>query len=125
MCRSGRYRRLLPQIADALVVRLHDAVVTVSFTLKNNGTVDGTEVPQLYLSPPASANSAPMNLKGFDSVFLSAGESQEVTLQLTRFDLCVWSVTDQRYELHTGSTGISIGASSRDIRLTGTLDVEN
>ena len=66
-----------------------------------------------------------MNLKGFDSIFLSAGESQEVTLELTRFDLCIWSVPDQRYELHVGSTGISIGASSRDIRLTGTLDVEN
>lgn len=64
-----------------------------------------------------------MNLKGFDSVSLAAGESKTVTMQLSRFDLSIWNVVNQRYELHTGKTGISVGASSRDIRLTGSLTV--
>lgn len=102
---------------------LHEQVVTVTFTVKNNGSVAGTEIPQLYTTPPASANSSPMNLKGFDSISLAAGESQAVTMQLSRFDLSFWNVINQRYELHTGETGISIGASSRDIRLTGSLTV--
>ncbi|THH07422.1 hypothetical protein EW145_g3390 [Phellinidium pouzarii] len=100
---------------------LHDEVITVSFTLKNNGTVYGTEIPQLYTTPPASTNSAPMNLKGFDSVALSVGQSTTVTMQLSRFDLSVWDVGTQRYEVPSENIGISVGASSRDIRLTGTI----
>ncbi|EJD04021.1 uncharacterized protein FOMMEDRAFT_187156 [Fomitiporia mediterranea MF3/22] len=103
---------------------LHEKVINVSFAIKNNGSVDGTEViPQLYTSPPASAKSAPMNLKGFDNVQLAAGESKTITLQLSRFDLSVWNVETQRYELHEGETGISVGASSRDIRLRGSINV--
>ncbi|KAL5495327.1 hypothetical protein ACEPAI_790 [Sanghuangporus weigelae] len=102
---------------------LHEKVITVTFTIRNNGTVDGTEIPQLYTSPPASANTAPMNLKGFDNIVLAAGESKAVTMQLSRFDLSIWNVVTQRYELHSGTTGISIGASSRDIRLTGSIQI--
>ncbi|KAJ7237907.1 beta-glucosidase, partial [Mycena haematopus] len=100
---------------------LHTAVVTVSFTLNNNGTVAGNEVPQLYLTFPTSANTAPMNLKGFDSVFVGAGQSVSVSMTLSRFDFSMWNVLTQRWEIATGTTTISIGASSRDIRLTGTI----
>ena len=81
------------------------------------------QIPQLYTSPPASANAAPMNLKGFDSVAISAGQSQTVSIQLSRFDLSFWNTVTQRYEMPSGVTGISIGASSRDIRLTGSVTV--
>jgi len=100
---------------------LHDNVINATFTLKNSGSVDGTEIPQLYTSPPASANAAPMNLKGFDSVFLKAGQSTQVALQLSRFDLSTWDVVTQRFELPSGSMGISVGASSRDIRLKSSI----
>ena len=101
--------------------RLHDSVVTVSFTLTNNGTVDGTEVPQLYLSPPASAKSAPLNLKGFDSIFLPAGASTTVSLPLSRYSFSIWDVVSQSWQIPSGVTGISVGASSRDIRLKGSI----
>ncbi|KAJ7735027.1 beta-glucosidase [Mycena metata] len=100
---------------------LHTPVVTVSFSIHNNGTVAGNEVPQLYLTFPASANFAPKNLKGFDSVFVGAGAQTTVTMQLSRFDFSTWNVVTQRWEVVTGTTTISIGASSRDIRLTGTI----
>ncbi|KAJ6449679.1 glycoside hydrolase family 3 protein [Mycena sanguinolenta] len=100
---------------------LHTPVVTVSFIVQNNGTVAGNEVPQLYLTFPASANTAPKNLKGFDSVFVGAGQSVSVSMTLSRFDFSTWNVVTQRWEIATGTTTISIGASSRDIRLTGTI----
>ncbi|THH31978.1 hypothetical protein EUX98_g2202 [Antrodiella citrinella] len=96
---------------------LHDSVVTVSFTLTNNGTVAGTEVPQLYLSPPASTNSAPLNLKGFDSVPLAPGQSTTVSFSLSRYSFATWDVPSQSWQIPTGVTGIAVGASSRDIRL--------
>ncbi|KAJ7262071.1 beta-glucosidase [Mycena rebaudengoi] len=100
---------------------LHDPVVTVKFTLLNNGTVSGKEIPQLYLTYPTAAKSAPKNLKGFDSISVGAGQSVAVTMTLSRFDFSTWNVATQRWEIATGTTTISIGASSRDIRLTGTI----
>ncbi|KAF8973771.1 glycoside hydrolase family 3 protein [Flammula alnicola] len=100
---------------------LHTNVITVSFSLTNNGTVAGHEIPQLYLALPASANSPPKSLKGFDSVFLTPGQSTTVTMQLSRFDLSIWDVVNQRWSIPSGQTGILIGASSRDIRLTGSI----
>ncbi|CAA7266631.1 unnamed protein product [Cyclocybe aegerita] len=100
---------------------LHEKVVTVTFTLANNGTVAGHEIPQLYIALPASTNSPPKSLKGFDSVYLTPGQSKTVTLELSRFDLSIWNVAAQRWQVPTGQTGILVGASSRDIRLTGSV----
>ncbi|KAJ4494293.1 glycoside hydrolase family 3 protein [Lentinula lateritia] len=99
----------------------HDAVVNVTFTVDNNGTVAGNEIPQLYITLPPSAGAAPMNLKGFDSVFLASGESTQVTMSLSRFDFSVWDVPSQQWLIPSGTSTISIGASSRDIRLTHTI----
>ncbi|KAJ7163520.1 glycoside hydrolase family 3 protein [Mycena crocata] len=100
---------------------LHTPVVTVKFTVKNTGEVGGHEVPQLYVTLPTSTKSPPRILKGFDSVFVAPGETQEVTLQLSRFDLSTWDVVQQRWQVPAGKIGISIGASSRDIRLNGSV----
>ncbi|KAG5652918.1 hypothetical protein H0H81_003118 [Sphagnurus paluster] len=108
---------------SALDPWLHTKVLTVTFTIKNSGAVGGHEIPQLYTTPPASANSPPKNLKGFDSVYIDPGQSKTVTIQLSRYDLSIWDVVAQRWRVPTGSHGISIGASSRDIRLTGTVTV--
>ncbi|KAI0774767.1 beta-glucosidase [Trametes elegans] len=102
---------------------LHEPVVNVSFTLKNTGARAGGEIPQLYTSPPASAQSAPFNLKGFDAVLLQPGESKTVTIPLSRYDFSVWDVGTQRWELARGENGISVGASSRDLRLKGSIAV--
>ncbi|EIN08281.1 glycoside hydrolase family 3 protein [Punctularia strigosozonata HHB-11173 SS5] len=102
---------------------LHEKVFTVTFTVRNNGTVDGHEVPQLYLSKPASANSPPKELKGFDYIALNSGASSTVAIQLSRYDLSIWDVVSQRWIIPNGTFTVSVGASSRDIRLTGTFQV--
>lgn len=100
---------------------LHTPVVTVQFTLKNTGTVGGHEIPQLYVSLPASANSPTRELRGFDSVFLAAGASTTVSFKLSRFDFSIWSTTAQRYEVPAGTATISVGSSSRSLPLTATI----
>ncbi|KII93354.1 glycoside hydrolase family 3 protein [Plicaturopsis crispa FD-325 SS-3] len=106
---------------SSLGASLHATALTVTFTLRNNGTVAGAEVPQLYLSPPPSANSPPYLLKGFDSVYLAPGASTVVTFNLSRYDLSVWDVTSQAWQVPSGKTGVTVGASSRDRRLTGSI----
>ncbi|KAH7344460.1 glycoside hydrolase superfamily [Rhizoctonia solani] len=58
----------------------------LTFTVKNTGTVAGTEIPQLYISPPASSGEPPNALKGFDSVYLQPGASTIVSMALSRPD---------------------------------------
>ncbi|KAG6911800.1 hypothetical protein DXG01_000047 [Tephrocybe rancida] len=108
---------------SALDSWLHTKVVTVTFTVQNNGTIAGHEIPQLYTTPPTSTQSAPKNLKGFDSIYLTPGQSKTVTMQLSRYDLSFWEVVSQRWTVPSGTHGISVGASSRDIRLTGSFTV--
>jgi len=100
---------------------LHKTAYQVTATITNNGTVAGHECPQLYLSPPASANSPPYLLKGFDSMFLTPGQSKTVTFNISRYDLSIWDVVTQRWQLPRGNTGVTVGASSRDRRLKGTI----
>jgi beta-glucosidase len=83
----------------------------------------GAEIPQLYLSFPASTNSPPRVLRGFDSVLLTAGETQDVEFKLSRYDLSIWNVEQQAWVApEAGATiGVHVGASSRDLRLQGTI----
>jgi beta-glucosidase len=101
---------------------LFDVVATVTASITNNGTVAGAEVAQLYVALPSSAPTGPLKqLRGFDKLSLTAGESGTVTFELRRKDLSYWDVGTKAWVLPTGSFGIMVGASSKDIRLTGTL----
>jgi len=101
---------------------LHDdSFVTVTFTLQNNGSLTGTEIPQLYLTRPASSDSPPYILRGFDAIWLTAGQSTTVSMGLSRYDFAIWNVVTQSWQIPSGTTTITIGTSSRDHRLTGTI----
>lgn len=103
------------------------AVITVSLNVKNTGALDGAEVVQLYLGLPQHTHSAPKNLKGFEKVQLPAGgESVRVEFKLTAHDMSFWDVEKCEeksigggWNLPSGDFKVMVGASSRDIRLTG------
>ncbi|KAL1729782.1 glycoside hydrolase family 3 protein [Schizophyllum commune] len=101
---------------------LHETVATVSFSVQNTGDVAGHEIAQLYVTFPEETDSAPLNLKGFESVHVKPGAVEQVELKLTRYDLSVWDVERQGWVVPEGELTISVGASSRDIRLTGTVN---
>jgi len=101
---------------------LHRPAYQVTFTIKNTGGVTGSETPQLYVNFPNSAGEPPAVLRGFDVTEpINAGQSTTVTLSLSRYDLSIWDVGAQGWRRPAGSIGVTIGASSRDSRLKGTL----
>lgn len=103
---------------------LYDSVATVTATISNTGAVAGAEVAQLYLSLPSTApSSPPKQLRGFAKLSIEPGASGKATFNLRRKDLSYWDVTRQNWVVPTGSFGISVGASSRDIRLTSIITV--
>ncbi|QRW09292.1 glycoside hydrolase family 3 protein [Ceratobasidium sp. AG-Ba] len=104
---------------SSLAPWLHAPYYQVSFDLRNTGAVAGNEVPQLYIQAPASANSPPNQLRGFDRIALRPGQTQRVTLTVSRYDLSVWDVARQGWAKMNGQVGLTVGASSRDFKLKG------
>ncbi|KAJ7611229.1 glycoside hydrolase superfamily [Roridomyces roridus] len=101
---------------------LYDVVATVSFTIKNTGPIAGNEVPQLYLGFPASVNEPPKVLRGFTRKLIAAGSETRVALDLRRKDVSVWDVVRQDWVVPEGRFEVMVGSSSRDIKLTGSLE---
>ncbi len=99
--------------------------VAVTCTVTNTGQRAGKEVVQLYVNDPeSSAARPPRELKGFaKTATLAPGESQTVTFRLQPRDLSYWSVRQHRWVLEGGTFCLGVGASSRDLRLTTTIEV--
>ncbi|CAE6431419.1 unnamed protein product [Rhizoctonia solani] len=103
-----------------------DPWVKVTFTLKNTVMLlltSSAQVPQLYISPPASSGEPPNALKGFDSVPLQPGASTTVTITLSRYDFSYWNVAGQKWNLISGTTSVWVGSSSRSKKLTGSITI--
>ncbi|CAE6537469.1 unnamed protein product [Rhizoctonia solani] len=100
---------------------LHVPIFKVSFTVKNTGKVAGSEVAQLYLNPPVSLGEPPSVLRGFSKVQLDPGKSKQVELILSRYDLSTWDVGRQGWTKMNSSVGVSVGGSSRSIKLRGSI----
>ncbi len=97
----------------------------VTFTVKNTGERDGAEIAQMYVSKLQSAIFRPAEeLKGFKKVFIKAGESASVTIPFDDKTFRYFNVKTGKWEIEGGEYAVAIGASSRDIRLKGSIEVE-
>ncbi|SPJ32081.1 glycoside hydrolase family 3 C-terminal domain-containing protein [Kushneria phyllosphaerae] len=99
--------------------------LTISCDITNSGEREASEIVQLYLSDQTqTVPVATQALRGFDRVALAPGETARVELRLTRRDFCWYDAQRGDWRLPTGTFEVRIGASSRDIRLSQTLDVQ-
>ena len=99
--------------------------VKVSFTITNTGGMDGAEIAQIYVAPRCKGVFRPAKeLKGFCKVFLRAGESRTVTVELDDKAFRYFNVKTDRFEIEGGEYEIMAGASSADIRLSRVITVE-
>lgn len=95
---------------------------TVAFTLTNTGKRDGAEVAQVYISCRSGKAIRPKKeLKGFQKVFLKAGESRRVTIVLDDKAYRYFNTATGRFEMETANYIISVGASVTDVKLSATL----
>ena len=98
----------------------------VSFKIKNTGDRDGAEVAELYVAQENSTIFRPeKELKGFKKVFLKAGEEKEVEIELSKRAFAFYDVDLGDWHVETDNYKILVGASSRDIRLEGSVKVES
>ena len=93
-----------------------DKIVTASVNLTNSGKYDGAEVVQLYIRDMVGSITRPVQeLKGFQKVFLKAGESRTITFTITPEDLKFYNY-DLVCDWEPGDFEIMIGGNSRDVK---------
>ncbi|MFL6025350.1 MAG: glycoside hydrolase family 3 C-terminal domain-containing protein [Friedmanniella sp.] len=98
---------------------------TVTVTVTNTGNRDGAEVVQVYVQDLESTVARPVReLKGFAKVFLKAGASTTVSVELDQRAFSFWSVSQGRWAVEAGDFVVAVGPSSRDLPLTETVSVE-
>jgi beta-glucosidase len=87
-----------------------------SVTVTNRSGVDGKEVVQLYLRSLVGSITRPVKeLKGFKKVLIPAGQSVEVSFNVTPEDLKFYNA-ELRYDWEPGEVVVMIGGNSRDVK---------
>ncbi|KAL1986154.1 hypothetical protein VTN96DRAFT_6806 [Rasamsonia emersonii] len=97
---------------------LWDVILRAEAMVKNTGQMAAAEVSQLYVAFPGDST-AVKQLRGFAKTFMNPGESKQIRFALTRRDLSRWSAVDQAWVLQRGTYEVYVGASSRDLSLSG------
>ena len=93
-----------------------DGSVTAVVTVTNTGKHDGAEVVQLYIRDLVGSITRPVReLKGFNKIFLRAGESKTVSFTITR-DLLRFYDYDLNYVAEPGDFDIMIGGNSQAVK---------
>lgn len=105
------------------ITGLFDDAVKVTTSIKNTGSLEGSEVAQLYVSFPKEAQQPVRILRGFEKVSIAPGESAKVQFSLRRRDLSYWDVTAQQWAIAKGKYTFSVGASSRELHGNATLTI--
>jgi beta-glucosidase len=95
-----------------------DGSTQLSVEVKNTGNREGSEVVQMYIRDLVSSVTRPVKeLKGFKKVWLKAGETATVAIEIAP-DLLSFYDIDMNYVVEPGEFEIMVGNSSRDADLT-------
>jgi beta-glucosidase len=107
-----QYSNLQVEPSDA------EGAVRLKFTVKNSGNRAGSEVAEIYVGQSRPQIERPIReLKGFDKLFLEPGEAKEGSAILKDRDFAYYSTKEEKWRVDPGTYEISVGASSRDLRL--------
>ena len=95
--------------------------VKVNFNLSNTGERDGDEVVQIYLTDTQASTVRPRKqLRAFERVAVAKGETKRLEFELDEEDFALWN-SGMEFVVEPGEFIVSVGASSEDIRLQGTV----
>lgn len=93
-----------------------DGFITATVTVTNTGKRDGAEVVQLYIRDLVGSITRPVKeLKGFEKIFLKAGESKTVSFKITP-DLLSFYDYNLNHVAEPGDFDVMIGGSSQTVK---------
>lgn len=109
---------------SGLDLAVKDGVVRVRVTVTNTGAREGAEVVQVYVHHKNPSVDRPVReLKGFQKVHLEVGASATVEIELDETAFSFFHPDEHKWVLEPGTYQIQVGSSSRDIRLTGDVEL--
>jgi beta-glucosidase len=89
-----------------------NSTLTISVKLTNTGKYDGTEVAQLYIRDLVGSITRPVKeLKGFQKVFLKAGETKTLSFTLKADDLAFYN-SELKLKAEPGEFKVFVGTNS-------------
>ena len=94
-------------------------VVTADIT--NSGSKAGDEVAQMYINIPSTLVRPIKQLKGFNRLTLQPGETKTVSFTLKYEDLQYYDAVSRTFKVEGGPVNITVGSSSQDMRLNGSI----
>ncbi|KAI8309047.1 Beta-glucosidase B [Colletotrichum sp. SAR11_240] len=105
-----------------------NAKITVAVTVHNTSDVAGSEVVQVYVTPPKSRTGVerpPKALVAFDKIHLNPGAQKDIQLSFKRDGAAFWSEAGRLWEVEAGEHEVHVSTSScpKDIKSTLVLDV--
>jgi hypothetical protein len=100
--------------------QLYDVLYTVTCTITNNGTLNGEEVPQLYISLGGPSQPSKV-LRGFGRLSIDSGESTTATFDILRRDVSNWDTVAQNWVVTSEPKTVFVGSSSRNLPLSASL----
>ncbi|MFD8972821.1 glycoside hydrolase family 3 C-terminal domain-containing protein [Streptomyces sp. NPDC059593] len=110
---------------EGLTTRVEDGTLHVSFTVGNTGDVVADEVAQLYTRTVDPSVPRPRReLAAHRRVTLAPGEVTEIAFRVPMSAFAFWDVAQGRQRVAPGRYEILVGASSEDVRLAGTVDLD-
>ena len=90
--------------------------IKASVTVTNTGSVEGTEVVQLYIRDMVGSIARPVQeLKGFERISLKPGESRNVTFNINA-ELLKFYNSDLKYICEPGEFEVMVGTNCRDVQ---------
>jgi beta-glucosidase len=102
-----------------------DETIKVSFTLKNTGKLNGAEAVQIYASQPKASVLRPAKeLKAFAKVFLKAGETQTVALDVKAKDLAFYKEKTKNWVVEPGEFILCNAAASNDVKSSISIQIK-
>ena len=103
---------------EGVEVANNGEALIITTRVTNTGKVDGEEVVQVYMGMENSKVERQKKLlKGFEKVFIRAGETVEVKINVALEELRYYSLAEKRWILEPGNYIIMIGPSSADAAL--------
>jgi len=86
----------------------------VCVEVKNTGSMDGTEIVQVYMRRPADVEGPVKTLRGYARVDLKAGEKKTVEIDFPRERFENWDAQTNSMRVVPGRYELMVGSSSRD-----------
>ena len=99
---------------EKTVIRKNEPLM-ISVRLTNTGKFDGEEIVQLYIRDITASIVRPVKeLKGFEKIFLKAGESKIIPFAISARELSFYDA-DGKLVLEPGKFTVFVGGNSRDV----------